>query len=126
MQQLELSGFWKNVRNKKTILWIIIFYVSTDLIALALGVGYLLAVIGLHSVARLAIIYFGPARKKSFTWLGKGESFDSAPPPMTLWRITSITLRLIVSTGMLGSGIWIILQNTFCQQNLICLFVQNP
>jgi len=125
MQRPVSAEAWKKAPDKKTVIWLVLLYVATDLIGLALGVGYVLIVVGLHVIARLAVVHFVPARKKFFTWLGKHEKF-SPPPSMTWWRTLSITLNLIVTIGMVVYGSWIIFQNTFCQQNLICLLAHNP
>lgn len=115
----------QSIPAKKTILWLATYYILSDLIAFALGVGYLLIVVGFHGVTRLAIIYYRPFRNEFFRRLGKDSSFVFPSPDMTWWRVISISFRLIVSMAAIGFGIWILLHNTFLEQNLIYRFLER-
>ena len=122
MQETDTGKSLIKASNKKLILWLALFYVISDFIALALGVGYLLIVVGLHVLGRLAILYYLPLRKKLFTLLGSNKTSQIQ---MNWWKLLSVTLNVIVAIAIIAIGFWIILQNTFCQQNLFCLFMKN-
>ena len=109
----------QTISTKKTVLWSGAFYILSDIIAFALGVGYLLIVIGINSVIRLAIVHYQPVRNIVIRWLGRDKNFVSPAPAITWWRAITIALNLIIRIFMIGLGIWILLHNTFLQQNFL-------
>ena len=89
-------------------------------LSLVLGVGYFLIGNAIYKTIIKLSMYWKPAYNIVYRdFLGIHTVFT--PPQFNVWKILSITLSVVWIFFSVGIGIWILIRNDFCGQNLICM-----
>jgi hypothetical protein len=102
---------------------ITILFLGLNVLSLLLGFGYFLIGYGLYR----AIMTWPRLWKPAYDMLYRdflGIQVDFTPQKFNAWRVIHTSLMSGVILLSIGVGIWILMNNSFCGQNLICRLVK--
>jgi hypothetical protein len=96
-----------------------ILFLVLDVLSLLLGLGYFLIGHGLYWAILKWPMLWKPAYDRIYRdFLGMQVGFT--PPKFNAWKVIHTSLMSGMILLSIGVGIWILINHSFCGQNLIC------
>ncbi len=104
---------------------IVAIVLIVEVLTLALGVAFLLIVHGLFIGFIYLALYWQPAYMLLNRLAGVEGAQSNIVFPRPWWRYLTFSLQLGLRILMVVLGIWILLNNGFCNQNIICILLKD-
>ena len=100
-------------------------YLLAELVLFLLGISFVLIVNGLvFALLRSAPYWMSPSNFL-YRYLPKSiREQGGFPIPLTWWRVPILVIIIAVRLSMVVLGFWLLFNDGFCTQNLICLLLR--